>query len=270
MKQFALIVPTLLFAAVTLSACQKQAPENVSRADESIEIPGLESLTKGTGAAPATAATETAAANSAGKVYGTVSETFDSGGYTYLQVDTGDEKIWAAGPPTPLKKGDMVSFTTEMPMENFHSKTLNRDFAVLFFVRKVNTGGAMGAAHPEVAESVPHTTAKSDTSAQSVRKVEKLKDGYTIDEIYQQKTDLAGKRVRVRGEVTKVTLNVQNINWVHIEDGSHTQDLTVTTTDDAKLGSVVVVEGKVSSEKDTGFGHVYAVMLEDGKLDIEQ
>jgi thiol-disulfide isomerase/thioredoxin len=74
------------------------------------------------------------------KISGRVTEVITSAGFTYAEVDTGAEKVWAAGPGvTPLKKGDMVEFSTEMPMHNFHSKSLGRDFSVIYFIKRYIT-----------------------------------------------------------------------------------------------------------------------------------
>ena len=59
------------------------------------------------------------------------------------------------------------------------------------------------------------------------------------------------------------------MNWIHIKDGSRPEDLTITTKDNAELGSIVVVDGKLAADKQTGFGLTYEVILEDGKLSIE-
>ena len=68
---------------------------------------------------------------------GTVLETMNSGGYTYVQIQEGDKTLWAAGPQVSLKKGDSVSVTSAGWMKDFHSKTLNRTFADLLFVSKI-------------------------------------------------------------------------------------------------------------------------------------
>ena len=74
------------------------------------------------------------------KISGKVTEVIDIAGYTYAEVDTGKEKVWAAGPVTPLKTGDTISFSTKMPMQNFHSKALGRDFSVIYFINRYITG----------------------------------------------------------------------------------------------------------------------------------
>ena len=43
-----------------------------------------------------------------GMVRGTVLETMDSGGYTYVLVDTGAEQLWAATQQTAVKVGDVA------------------------------------------------------------------------------------------------------------------------------------------------------------------
>ena len=59
---------------------------------------------------------------------GKVAETMDAGGYTYVLVDAGTNKLWAAAPQFPVKQGDLVTVPGSEPMTDFHSKTLNRDF----------------------------------------------------------------------------------------------------------------------------------------------
>ena len=73
-------------------------------------------------------------------ISGRVIDVMTVAGFTYAEIDTGKEKVWAAGPGIiPLKKGDMVAFSTEMPMHNFHSKSLGRDFPLIYFIKKYIT-----------------------------------------------------------------------------------------------------------------------------------
>lgn len=63
-----------------------------------------------------------------------------AGGITYVEVDTGKEKVWAAGTvDNSLGTGDTISFSASMPMQNFHSKSLDRDFAVIYLVKQFIT-----------------------------------------------------------------------------------------------------------------------------------
>ncbi len=82
---------------------------------------------------------------------GTVLETMNSGGYTYVRLDVGGSEVWAAGPTTQLAVGDTVSVSTSMPMQNFQSKTLNRTFDKIYFTEgflKPGQSAPQGVAGP--------------------------------------------------------------------------------------------------------------------------
>ncbi len=77
---------------------------------------------------------------------GTVVETFDASSYTYVRVKTASGEIWAAASQFKVSKGEKVSVPLTMPMENFHSSTLNRTFPVIYFTPKVYREGELPAA----------------------------------------------------------------------------------------------------------------------------
>jgi len=64
---------------------------------------------------------------------GKVIETMDSGGYTYVQIESRSGKIWAAVPQTSVKVGQKVTIKPGAPMANFTSKTLGRTFKTIIF-----------------------------------------------------------------------------------------------------------------------------------------
>ena len=99
---------------------------------------------------------QNAAAPDASIVSGKTIETFDAGGFTYVQITTPNESIWAAGPLTPIKKDDKVSFSRNMLMKNFHSKSLNRDFEAIYFVDRFTVNGKTGAPMQVPMTQKPH------------------------------------------------------------------------------------------------------------------
>ncbi|MDX1811985.1 MAG: TlpA disulfide reductase family protein, partial [Gammaproteobacteria bacterium] len=66
------------------------------------------------------------------RINGTVTSIINTKQFTYIEVQTGKKKVWAAGPVSKVKKGDSVSFPASMAMKNYHSKALDHDFAVLY------------------------------------------------------------------------------------------------------------------------------------------
>ncbi len=205
--------------------------------------------------------------NDPGKIYGKVTEVIDITGYTYAEVDTGKEKVWAAGPVTPLKTGDMISFSSQMPMQNFHSKSIGRDFPVIYFINRFITDKGALAATSTTAS--PHGQVKQQQIIQPIKGINKVEGGNTIAEIYTDKSNLNGKTIRVRGQVTRFTADILGKNWLHIRDSSTLDDLTVTTNGKTAVGDVVIAEGKLELDKDFNYGYFYPVILEDATITKE-
>ena len=84
---------------------------------------------------------------------------------------------------------------------------------------------------------------------------------------------LAGQRVRVRGEVTKVT-DVQDHAFFHIRDSSlgpdgRPADLAVTSTIRPKRGDIATFEGILRADVDVGIGFKYPALLENATVSTE-
>jgi hypothetical protein len=91
--------------------------------------------------APAMGAAATGATAS-----GTVVETMDASSYTYVRVKTATGDIWAASAQFKVKVGDKVTVPLNMPMQNFHSGTLNRTFPLVYFASRIELEGGAGTA----------------------------------------------------------------------------------------------------------------------------
>jgi len=206
---------------------------------------------------------------------GKVVETVNAATYTYARVDTGKEKKWVAAPEFPVKVGDTVGVTSAMAMPNYHSKTLKRDFDVVYFTGSVTVNdkvpGAGAPAQPTQALPKGHPPI-GGTAPVDFSNVKKPAGGKTVEEVVAGKAKLKGNDIVVRGKVVKYNEGVMGKNWLHIRDGSGgegTNDLTVTTATPAKLGDTVLVKGKVSTDRDFGGGYRYAVIVEDAKVTVE-
>jgi hypothetical protein len=206
---------------------------------------------------------------------GPVIETMNSGGYTYVLVDGGGSKIWAAAPECVVSVGDQVVVPAGAPMPNFHSETLDRDFELVYFVNAIQSsvgeplpkGKGVPAGHSSMAGKSPPT--EVDVSG-----VEKAEGGKTVAEIYGNKADLSNKEVTVRGKVVKFNAQIMGKNWLHVRDGSGdaetgTNDLTVTTDVAARIGDTVLVTGVIHLDKDFGYGYKYDVIIEDAQVVVE-
>ena len=207
---------------------------------------------------------------------GSVVETMNTAGYTYIKVKTDHEEIWAAAPEFPVNVGDKVVIPQGMAMPNYHSNTLNRDFDVVYFVSSVlvagqdaplNPGEAMGDA-AEMGHQKP-MTAPMDLDFSGLTKPE---NGYTIAEIFAQKDALATKEVILRAKVAKFSPKIMKTNWIHLQDGTGeagSNDLTVTTSSEAAVGQTVLVKGILDLNQDFGYGYQYDLIIQDAKITVE-
>jgi hypothetical protein len=199
---------------------------------------------------------------------GIVVETFDTEGYTYLNLEDSEKvRFWAAVPSMKVKIGDGVEIAGGSPMSNFHSKTLNRTFDSIIFAGSARVVGAEDIG--KVAQKLPSDHPPRNMVQIAVEGIEKVKGGYTVAELYANKKELADKEVKVRGKVVKYMEGIMGKNWVHLRDGTGsagTNDITITTKQRTKVGDVIVAEGKLSINRDFGGGYNYPVIIEDSNI----
>lgn len=210
-------------------------------------------------------------------VSGAVLETMDAAGYTYVRVDTGEAEIWAASNRFAVAVGDRVTLPLEVPMEGFHSASLDRDFDLIYFASFIVPEGeapapTAQAGVPELPPGHPSLDAFAiNPGADASGLVGAPAGGMTIAELWQRKADLAGSTVTVRGRVVKFNGAILGRNWLHLQDGSGeladgTNDITVTTSTEAAVGDVVTATGTVAVDRDFGAGYTYTVMIEDATI----
>lgn len=237
----------------------------------------------------------------AAEISGTILETMDAAGYTYMNLDTGDTQVWIAIPQSKVSQGDTVSALEGMEMKNFHSNSFDRTFESIIF-----SPGLVGAApmSPHGQSAAPQDSADDSFAAAveaerqastgaaapiepqqgsagsmgavapfSETEVEKAEgeNSFTVSEIFERAKDLDGKKVRVRGQVVKYNANIMGRNWLHLQDGSgdpmqNTHDLVVTTTEQLSGPKVITIEGVVAADKDFGAGYKYVVLVEDSTI----
>jgi hypothetical protein len=203
-------------------------------------------------------------------VKGTVLEVTDVESYTYLRLKTKDGETWAAVTKAPVTKGAEVTITGVTVMTNFESKSLKRTFKTILFGSLAGAGQATPAAGNEVTS--PHAGIAKSADAGDV-KVAKASgaNARTVGEIITKGAELKDKPVLVRGKVVKYNPDIMGKNWIHLRDGSgsaadNSNDILVTTSEQAKVGDVLTVKGIVRTDKDFGSGYAYKVLIEEATL----
>ncbi|MBS0335465.1 MAG: nucleotide-binding protein [Proteobacteria bacterium] len=199
---------------------------------------------------------------------GEVLETKEVPPYTYLRLKTKDGEVWAAVNKAPLKKGAQVTIENTMVMSNFESKALKKTFDRIVFGTLAGTGPAAAGAAP--GHMGGGTSKAVDIGDVAVPKAQGP-DARTVAEVYAKRAELKDKPVLIRGKVVKVVSAVMGKNWLHLRDGTgsakdNTNDLLVTTKEQAAPGSIVVAKGVVRTDVDLGSGYAYKVLVEEAAL----
>lgn len=195
---------------------------------------------------------------------GKVSETMDSGGYTYVKLQKNGKSMWVAVPQMKVTVGQEISFAPGMVMTDFKSTSLNRTFDSIVF--------STGVAGPETKASGQKPSEVKPAETKKV-KVEKASgpNAYTVAELFEKSASLDKKNVVVKGQVVKVSQGIMGKNWVHIEDGSGdaskgSNKIIATTQDLPSVGDTVTAKGTLYKDKDFGSGYKYAVIVEEASV----
>ena len=231
--------------------------------------------------AQASAPAESADAGQAPMVTGPVLETMNASNYTYVRVKTDAGDVWAAGGVFPVAVGDRVTLALEMPMENFRSETLKRDFPLIYFTTRIGREGevqaaasGMMSAHGMGGDAQAGGAPTGAAATQVTEPVAPAPGGTTVANVWANRKALAGKTVTVRGKVVRFNGGILGRNWIHIQDGTGaaadgTNDLLITSDAGAKVGDVITAIGTVAVDKDFTAGYAYAVLIESAKIEVK-
>ena len=192
-----------------------------------------------------------------------VEDVIQTTNYTYLKVSENGAENWIAVSKQEASKGDTYYYDQALEMKNFNSKELNRTFETIYFVQALSKEPIVGNV------PTPANQGKVAASKKEGISIAPAETGLSIADLYAKAAEYAGKTVKMKGEVVKVNNEVMGKNWVHIQDGTGSEnnfDLTITTQDQVKVGDVVTFEGTIATKKDFGFGYYYDVIMEDAKL----
>ncbi len=196
----------------------------------------------------------------------TALEVIQTTSYTYLRVKENNIENWLAVPKMEAEVGATYYYTGGVEMKDFTSKELGRNFESVFFLGNITTSPNAFKKKEQLAKS--HTSTVQSTVVKSKVKVEPAEGGVTIAELFADKEKYDGKVVKISGQVTKYNAAIMDKNWVHLQDGTEHSgkfDLVATTNLTFKKGDTITLTGRITLNKDFGYGYVYEIILEDAE-----
>jgi starvation-inducible outer membrane lipoprotein len=194
-----------------------------------------------------------------------VEEVMQTSVYTYLLMNENGNKTWIAIPKRDVNTGETYYYKEGMEMPDFKSKELDRTFDKVYLVENISV--SPGQMKSPMAMQKP--AGKQAPTHGVITKITHTDDEVSIAEIFADPAFFNNKTVKVRGTVVKVNEQIMGKNWIHIQDGTEHDgsfDLTITTSEQVKKGSVVGFEGIIMLNKDFGYGYVYDVIMEKATI----
>lgn len=196
-----------------------------------------------------------------------VEEVLQTSSYSYLLSNEGGQYQWFATLKLATADvGDTYYYEGGLEMNDFISKELDRTFVSVIFLEGVYTSetsllsGIGKSGSPAITNSA--SSAVENT-------IEPIEGGITIAELMANKSNYAGKKVKVKGKVVKYNAGIMGKNWLHLQDGTSNgeeNDITITTDISAKVGDIITAEGVIAIDKDFGAGYLYKIIIEDAHL----
>jgi len=174
-----------------------------------------------------------------GPTIGTVAETMESGGYSYLRLE--EQGIWIATASMPVAAGDKVQYSGGSEMRGFFSKSLNRTFESIYFIQNVSLVGK-------------NIDGMSDAAM----------EGHAGMNMPTPKP--VAVKSPAPGDITPLKEGKTGKNWITLQDGTGTEPnnkLLATSTELASPGDMVIARGIVRTDIDIGSGYKYKVLLEE-------
>jgi hypothetical protein len=203
-----------------------------------------------------------------------VVEVIQGSSYTYIKAKESTGEKWMAVSKQDVQTGGVYYYDEGLPMNNFHSKEIDRTFDEIYFVNTISTtpienGAVAGMGGMGGTEASPSHMGKVENELNSSITLEKKAGEITVAQIFAKRADFSGKEVEIRGIVVKVNEQVMNKNWIHIQDGTNDNgnfDLTVTSTELPSVNDEITVKGIIILNKDFGYGYSYEVIMEDATI----
>lgn len=178
--------------------------------------------------------------------------------YTYINAKESDKNYWLATAKINAKEGDIFYFKGGLLKTNFYSQEFDRNFDTLYLVSQIINASQHPGASPS---SQPLTNS-------SVEKMNSVEGSTPLTTIFSNPESYNNKEIVVSGQVVKVNNGIMGKNWIHVQDGTKSEDgsnfdLTITSQQTVPLGTKISAKGKIILDQDFGAGYRYPIIMDN-------
>jgi len=196
-----------------------------------------------------------------------VKDVIQTSKYTYLKVSENLGEHWVAVLKTDALVGEKYYYDNALPMKNFRSKELDKEFDNIDFISQISKS-PIAISKPKMNPQMnPHDhTGKIPAVKGSKITVDKSESELSIAQLFENPASFNNKQVTIKGKVVKVNKNIMDRNWIHIQDGTEYNknfELTITSDYLPEINQVASFKGTINLNKDFGAGYFYPVIMEN-------
>jgi len=187
------------------------------------------------------------------QITGTVNQTLDVSGYTYIEVTDENKSMWIAGYTTSFENGTEITASGSL-MINFPSTSLGRTFEILLMADSISDGSSTN-----ISDS-PHGITNNTDVTYDIN-VTPVEGSTRIADIILNAANLSGQEVKVTAVVVDSTQLISEL-FLTLDDGTGQLKASCPNSFVVSNGDNVVVTGTVRTNVDYGPEHSFEVLLE--------
>ncbi len=220
---------------------------------------------------------------------GTVDEILSPSAYSIVKLKGSDDFYYIAIPAKDIKVGDSIFYAPQdrvavvtkliknqpstIQVSDCDKKLAQKIENLLLkqqhsvqnsldkLTKQVSQVSQVGGYAPRVVES---SSVATQVDAQNAVKF------YSVKEVLEQRKRLDGKRIMLKGKVTKIFNGFSNSSWVHLKDeGSREKDsrlVAIMASPEVNIGDVIYISAVVHIDQKLGFGLDFDVVLKRSRF----
>lgn len=200
---------------------------------------------------------------------GVVAFSKTAGGYTYIKIGEAGKEQWLAALPMEVLVGDKIEYAGGDVMKDFKSKAMNQTFPAIRFVSRIHVV-RKDMPKDDVHKRVNVATANvAATTAPKPGEIAVAQGGKTVAELFNERAQLAGKKVMLRAKVMKISRNILGKNWITLSDGTGkapTDAIVAVSKESPAVGEIVACSGNLKVDVNLGAGYQYKALIEEAQF----